>query len=71
MIGIAPSNNHIKIIGRIFFEALKEGLLVNVSGDGKSIIILPPLILNKETAEKGLKILEKVIKKLDLKQKIE
>jgi 4-aminobutyrate aminotransferase-like enzyme len=71
MIAISPSNNHIKIIGRIFFEALKEGLLTNISGDGKSIIILPPLIINQETAEKGLKILEKVIKKLDLKQKIE
>lgn len=71
MIGISPSNNHIKIVGRIFFEALKEGLIMNISGDGKAIIILPPLILNKETAEKGLKILEKVIKKLDLKQKIE
>jgi 4-aminobutyrate aminotransferase-like enzyme len=71
MISIAPENNHIKIIGRIFFETLKEGLLVNVSGDGRSIIILPPLILNEEVAQKGLQILEKVIKKLDLKQKVE
>jgi 4-aminobutyrate aminotransferase-like enzyme len=70
MLAISPSNNHIKIIGRIFFESLKGGLITNISGDGKSIIILPPLILDKEKATKGVEILEKVIKKLDINQHI-
>jgi 4-aminobutyrate aminotransferase-like enzyme len=43
---------------------------MNISGDGKSMIVLPPLILDKDGAVKGIEILEKVIKKLDLKQKL-
>lgn len=70
MISISPSNNHINIIGRIFFECFKNGLIMNLSGDGKSIIVLPPLIIDKNTCLEGIKILEKVVKKLDINQNI-
>jgi 4-aminobutyrate aminotransferase-like enzyme len=70
MISISPSVKEVYILGRLFFECIKMGLIFNFSGDGKSIVILPPLILDKKTCDKGIKILTKAVKKLDSKEYI-
>lgn len=70
MISISPSVNEINILGRLFFECINLGLIFNFSGDCKSIILLPPLILDKKTCDKGIKILTKAIKKLDSRKDI-
>ena len=57
MIGIELS----RPCGELVMEALKKGLLINVTSD-KVVRLLPPLVIRREEAEEVVSILSALVK---------
>lgn len=51
------------LIGRILYDCSKNGLALCTSWDNKTIVIMPPLCLNKEECDAAVKILDSVLAK--------
>ena len=58
MIGIELS----RPCGDLVKEALRQGLLINVTSD-RVVRLLPPLVMQRSEAEQGVNILSAIIKK--------
>ena len=51
------------LIGRILFDCAKNGLILCTSWDNSTLILMPPLCINKNECDEALKILDQVIAK--------
>jgi 4-aminobutyrate aminotransferase-like enzyme len=58
--------HNIYMVGRLVYDFIENGLMFCTSGDNDSIVILPPLTLDKEGCDKAIKIIKDVLVKRNL-----